>query len=290
VPGGRKVGKTFKQNLKIMTEEMLGDSEFWWLPKGTACENLLVGLGHQRPLTGEEDPKSVMWCRPLDAKEEPCNNLDIYSLDFLDRWRNACNNINVYRTLKIFNKDSGEAAFLGPFIVDIDNEKENLEDALGVARQAVDFIIKHYNLGKDDLRIFFTGHKGFNIEVRPEALRIDGSITYQIELSAQKLDKIIEALRDINKIEVACANIVTNQDTCIDAVYGNRVGGYWLKYPYTRLHCSINKWVRNHDSEMARMKTQISLDELRNRNVADISLDAERLASDALDLLKDTHP
>jgi len=271
-----------------MTEEMLGESDFWWLPKGTACENLLVGLGHQRPLTGEEDPKSVMWCRPLDENEEPCNNLDVYPLDFLDRWRNACNNINVYRTLKVFNKNSGEAAFLGPFIVDIDNGdngKENLEDALGVARQAVDFLIRRCNLGTDDLRIFFTGRKGFNIEVRPEALRIDGSITYQIELSAQRLDKIIEALRDINNIVGGGTNIVTNQDTCIDLVYVNRVGGYRLKHPYTRLHFSINKWVRNHDSKMARMKTQISLDELRNRNAADISSEAERLALDALDLL-----
>jgi hypothetical protein len=273
-----------------MTEEMLGESDFWWLPKETAGENLLVGLGHHRPLTGEEDPKSVTCCRQLDANEKPCNNLDVYPLDFLDRWRNACNNINVYRTLKVFNKNSGEAVFLGPFVVDIDNGEENLEDALSAARQAVDFIIKHYNLATNDLRIFFTGHKGFNIEVRSEALRIDGSINNQIELSAQKLDKIIEALRDINKIEGACTNIVTNQDTCIDAVYGNRVGGYWLKHPYTRLHYSINKWVRNNDSKMARMKTEISLDELRNRNAADISLDAERLASDSLDLLQNTHP
>lgn len=270
-----------------MTKEMLEESDFWWLPKGTASNNLLVGLGHQRPLTDKDDPISVMWCRPLDVNEEPCDNLDVYPLDFLDRWRDACNNTNVHRTLKVFDKNSGKAAFLGPFIVDIDNDGENLEDALGVARQAVKFLITQCNVRTDDLRIFFTGHKGFNIEVCPEALRIGGSITDQIRLSAQMLGKIIEALRKINNIVVGNNNTVTAQGTCIDRIYGNELGGYGLKHPYTRLHCSINRWVRNHNSNMARMKIQINLDELldelRNRDAGDISLEAERLVSEALE-------
>lgn len=270
-----------------MIGEMLEESDFWWLPRGAASENPLVGLGHHRPINDEDDLISIMWCRPLDVNEEPFNNLNVYPLNFLHCWRNACNNTNVYRTLKVFYKNAGEAAFLGPFVVDIDNEKENLEDALSAARQAVDFLILQYNLGTDDLRIFFTGHKGFNIEVRPKTLRIDEDdpITDQIEVSAQMLDKIIEGLRHTNGVVDGCTNTVTNKDTQIDRIYGNRFGGYRLKHPYTRLHCSINKWVRNHDSKMARMKIQISLDELRNRSAADISLESERLASDALDLL-----
>ena len=270
-----------------MIKEMLEESDFWWLPKGAACENLLVGLGHHRPITDEDDRISVMWCRPLDVNEELFNNLNAYPLNFLQCWRNACNNTNVYRTLKVFNNESREEAFFGPFVVDIDNGNGNLEDALSAARQAVDFLIEQYKLATDDLRIFFTGCKGFNIEVRPKTLGIDGSITDQIGLSAQMLDKIIEGLRHTNGVVGGCTNIVTNMDTNIDRIYENRVGGYRLKHPYTRLHCSINKWVRNHDSKMARMKIQISLDELRNRNAnaREISLEAERLASDAVDLL-----
>lgn len=259
------------------------DSDFWWLPKVEAGKMLLVGVGHQRPLTDEDDPGSVLWCRSLDVSKEPYNNPHVYPLDFLDRWRNACNNTNVYRTLKVFDQNSAEAAFLGPFIVDIDNKREDLEDALNVTRKAVNFLISHFKLRINDQRIFFTGRKGFNIEVRPQALGIDGSVTNQIRLSAQKLDKIIEALRSINNVMGANTNRVTDQDTLIDRIYGNKGGGYRLKHPYIRLHRSINMWVRNHDKKLARMKIQISLHELWNRSAKDISLEAETLASDALD-------
>jgi hypothetical protein len=262
-------------------------SDFWWLPDSACSKLLAVGLGHHRPIKDEENPGSLVWYLPLEVHKEPSDNPSVSSLDYIDKWRETCNNANVYRTLKIFNVNSGEAVFVGPFLIDIDNSsnkkpyKEDIGDALDIARSVIRILVDSRNMDKGNLRVFFSGRKGFNIEVRPESLLIKGSIIKQIELCAKKLDEIIKTLRNSSQISNGYTNCVSTKGTIIDRIYGDQFG-YKLKHPYIRLHNSINRWIRNDDKIIDRMKFELSVHELGCLSADEICRKSEKLASDFL--------
>ena len=152
--------------------------DFWWLPPGLDTAHLRIGVGHHRPLRDEEDPVPLnKWDRSLDASGNPSTDCCLYPLSFLEEWHTYWRGHNVYRTLKLFDA-SGQTKFLGPFIIDIDNVRrevdhwvEDLDDARKVARQTVKVLSEPtFNVPLEDMRIFFSGRKGFNIEVRPRRL------------------------------------------------------------------------------------------------------------------------
>lgn len=262
-------------------------SDFWWLPEDVKETSLLVKVGYHRPLTDDDDPQSVQWFHSLNTAGQLSTCQQLYPLDFLIQWRRACRNTNVYRSLTLFDI-GGKPVLLGSFLIDIDNSEwadgytEDLEDALHVARIAVKILTRTYSLVGEDVRIFFSGRKGFNIEVRSAALGISGSFGDQVRGSCEKLDQIIKALRQANNVTNSTTNVVSNQRTVIDRVHGSKRSGYGLKHTYVRLHDSINKWVQKNENETARMRIELSLNDLCNRNVRDIFAEAERLASDNL--------
>lgn len=251
-------------------------SDFWWLPEHVTSTELLVGVGHHHPLTDDENPCSVEWFHSVGDGHELSRARRQYRLNFLKEWRSLCNNTNVYRTLELFTSDTGQSEILGPFLVDIDNSnwkdgyEENLRDALLVARRVVDFLSRHCKLRDRDLRVFFSGRKGFNIEVRPQALGIDGPVAQQKRLSAEKLQEIVNHFG-------TGSNTVSCKDTTIDQIYGNRFSNYKLKHPYIRLHGSWNKWVGENNIWKARSKIELTPEELATLTVDEICARAERL-------------
>lgn len=254
---------------------LLEPSDFWWLPEHESSGKLLVGVGHHRPLTDDDDPCSVEWFHSVSEGHGLSPERKQYPLDFLKEWRSLCNNTNVYRTLELFASNSSQSEILGPFLVDIDNSnwkdgyEENLDDALLVACMVVDFLSGHWKLSDQDLRVFFSGRKGFNIEARPQALGIDGSATNQVKSSSDKLQEIISHFG-------TGSNTVSSGDTLIDKIYGDRFSNYKLKHPYIRLHGSWNKWVGNDAIERARRKIELSLDKLHNSKADEICVEAEK--------------
>ncbi len=252
-------------------------SDFWWLPRNVPIEDLLIGVGHHKEVAdGEDVPPLDSWYRSFDQEGYLSNNIRYYHINLLNKWRSACKNTNVYRTLKVFDQKI-KPAFLGPFLVDIDNSSENLDDAQGATKQVVTYLTTELELSLDDLRIFFSGRKGFNIEIRPEALGISGPVPDQIKLSSRKLDNIIGILRNNNNIQDATKNIVSSQKTVIDRIYGDRFG-YKLKHPCVRLHGSINKWIRGDGKAVARRKIEITYKQLWEKSAAEISSESEKLA------------
>lgn len=245
--------------------------DFWWLPENVALGGLLVGVGHHKGVADSEDmPPLDSWYRSLDLEGNLSNNIRYYPINSLSKWRGACKNTNVYRTLKLFDQNTRKAVFIGPFLIDIDNSSENLDDAQAVTKQIVAYLIKQLKLSSGDMRIFFSGHKGFNVEVRSETLGINGPIPKQIRLSSGKLNDIITILRNNNNIQDFVNNVISSQGTVIDRIYGDRFG-YRLKHPYIRLHDSINKWIRNNGSEMAQMKTALTTEQLCNIEAAELA-------------------
>ncbi len=250
-------------------------SDFWWLPENVVINELVIGLGNHKMITDDEDMPPLTSCYCSISQEGTLSNdIVYYPVHFLEQWRSACKNVNIYRTLKIFGKNTKEAMFLGPFLVDIDNEKEDLDAAQVVAKDVLEYLITQLKTSESDLRIFFTGHKGFNIEMRPKALNISGSVPDQIRLSSKKLDSIIDYLSKDNNVQDSTTNVVDNRGTVIDRIYGNRFG-FGLKHPFVRLHNSINKWITNDNRTIARKKMEITCQQLWKKSASEISSDSE---------------
>ena len=252
---------------------LLEASDLWWLPKHETSEKLLIGVGHHYPITDDDNPCSVKWFHSINERHELSCDRKQYQLDFLKEWRSLCNNTNVYRTLKLFASTTGQGEILGPFLVDIDNSnwkdgyEEDLNDALVVARKVIAFLKIHWNLNDRDIRIFFSGRKGFNIEIRPLALSIAGSAADQIKLSSGKLQEIIN--------HFGTGSNTVSKNTTIDQIYGNRFTNYELKHPYIRLHDSWNKWGKEKGAWKARRKIELTPQELANLTVDEICARAE---------------
>jgi len=243
----------------------MASSEFWWLGSNEKTKYVYVELGHHRPIGDNENPCSITW------------DTGISLIDELNYWRKKFQNTNVYRALKIGTALSGGESIIGPLVVDIDNGDENLEDALVVARKTLFFLCDQREIDINNLRIFFTGHKGFNLEIHPQALGIRGCISDQLRKSADVLHQITKALRLGNSWQDM--NQVSNAGTVVDQIYGSSYSGYRLKHPYIRLHGSLNRWIMSDGNARTRMKIELTVDELNKLCATDIISRAEKLAS-----------
>lgn len=245
-------------------DNALGKSDYWWLSSSQRSKYQQTEFGHHRPIRDDEDPSSIKW------------DNNVCSISELEHWRDRFHNTNVYRTLKITSISSGVDEIIGPFLIDIDNGDEKLEDTLTVARKT--FLILHdvFKVETDSLRVFFTGHKGFNFEICPQALDIKGAIDDQVRKSAQVLYQITEKLRGRKSWQIR--NQVSDIGTVVDQIYGNRLG-YKLKHPYIRLHNSLNIWISSDDKTKSRMKIELTVEELNKLSATEIVSRSEKLVN-----------
>ncbi len=165
--------------------------------------------------------------------------------------------------MKVWADESRNDAISGPFIVDIDNGSENLSDALIVTREILEYLRDSYSIIRDDIHIFFTGHKGFNLEIRPSALKIQGTVEEQ-ENRKQYVRK--EVIKKFHRGKSFGCNSVSEKGTIIDCLHD-----------HIRLHHSLNKWVQNDGTKMARMKIELSLNDLAKLSIGKICEMAENL-------------
>lgn len=132
-------------------------------------------------------------------------------------WKRKCLNTNVSRTLLLFSEEGKGLA--GPFLVDIDSSeyehdaqghREDLEQALAVARLVGSLLKNRWGVIHADLRLFFSRRNRFNFEVRPTALGITGDVNAQMQGS----ERLQHELRDELK-----ANGFANY---VERVYGQK--------------------------------------------------------------------
>jgi hypothetical protein len=129
---------------------------------------------------------------------------------------------------------------------------QNLDEALQATRKLVREYLCH--LGAGTSRVFFTGHKGFNIEVRPQAIGITSTSNRQQEFDCR--------LKDIKK---------EFGDNFVDR-----------RHRYLRLRDSINRWISNDGKISNRMKFELTPDELNSMSIHEICRKSEKLASSFL--------
>ena len=235
------------------------ESDFWWLTPNEKTKYKYVLLMHLEPYSDEpnsdREPLSVRKFHSLDASGSLSEIEKHYPLEFISQWRKKCANVNIFRSLSLFSTEEDEEALLCPFVIDIDRQDEsdkgyvpNIDKALEDTRR----LVKEYlgKLKEDEFRIFFTGHKGFNIEVRPQAL---GIISVP-----NRWRQFRDRRADINR---------TFGDNFIDTIKD-----------HVRLHDSINRWIANDGKEVNRMKFELSLRELNSLGVEEILRKSKRLA------------
>lgn len=225
-------------------------ADFWWLISEQANKYVYVELVHHQPLTDKDD-----------APRHDFNNPCFTGIQNISEWRIKYQNTNVYRSLKIWSNNLKSEALSGPFVIDIDNECGKLDDTLIVTRAAVKCIVNSYNLKESDIRLFFTGHRGFNIEVLPSALRLVGAPSEQNNKADCMRKEIINKLRqatNLTSMQGNAMNLISENGTIIDRIHD-----------YVRLHNSINRWIEN-GGQKARRKTSLTLKELCSLQIEQI--------------------
>ena len=242
-------------------------SDLWWVEPVVGAQHRFLYVGHHLPISDDDEPLATSWFHSI-AGDHLSEEKVRCPTTFLETWKARCANSNVYRSLQLFASAENGEALLGPFLIDIDNStwdestelyRENLQDALDVARRAAKLLTTRWGISTRDLRIFFTGRKGFNLEVRPSTLGIQGSHHQQLEESSKKLSTLVDELRA--RVGLRGTNVVGSQGTSIDMIYGSQRRGIALRHPYIRLHKSINRW-RSGGLDISRRKVELQLDEL----------------------------
>jgi len=219
-------------------------SDFWWLERDQTNKFTYLELGHNEPVGGSTSP---------NIKLIKCQSTSI------DEFRSEYQNINLYRSLKLSENPTNGTEITGPFLVDIDNEND-LEAAQQITKQTVQYLTTQNNLSPvRDFRIFFTGHKGFNIEIKPQSIAVYDLSYDQETLYGEKRIIIIRYLRKLNSIDIKCRNFVDNNGTIIDLIHN-----------HVRLHDSINSWIDNNGKVISRRKKELIYTELFNKSITDI--------------------
>lgn len=147
------------------------NTDYWWLSLDEARQYKYIDVFHQKPYSDEPNTERD----PLSC---PMQQSDIrYHLESIDQWRVKFRNINVFRSYALYSSHIKGKEVIGPFLLDIDRFMEqevgyppDIDRAIKDTR----FLIQKYcsDYKDDDYRIFFTGHKGFHIEIRPEAIGV----------------------------------------------------------------------------------------------------------------------
>ena len=223
-------------------------SDFWWLDNNQLDRFTFLEFGYHEPVDNSQSPS---------IQSQKCQIADI------DKYRSEYQNINVHRSLKLADNPSNGQEIIGPFLVDIDND-DNLGATQNIAKQTLEYLIPQYNLSPvSDFRVFFTGHKGFNIEAKPSSLKIGNNANQYESLYRRKRRDIIDYLRKRNNITKdefnGFDNYVDNNKTLID-----------VKHEFTRLHNSFNSWVGDNGKIIYRKKIELSYQDLFEASIEDI--------------------
>ena len=225
-------------------------ADFWWLSPEEARQYGYIALFHQEPYSDEPNTDREPLACPMLPSEMR------YPLEHISQWKAKFKNINVFRSFALYNSDTDGKEIIGPFLLDIDRifEKDggyiaDLDKALKDTR----LLVKEYcsNLGREDYRILFTGHKGFHIEIRPEAINIPPNVN--------RWQHFENSRKDIN---------TRFGDSFIDRFHS-----------HVRLHDSINSWIDYSGRRVYSMNFELSIDALFSLSIQDISTQAENLAS-----------
>lgn len=173
----------------------------------------------------------------------------IIQVNAIEKFIDEHNQDNLWRSWKLFTyyKCENSVGYV-PLIIDIDNGDKNLVDAYILTLKCLDLILmkKIQNISKDNLRVVFSGMKGFHIEARPEHI---------ISCQDFRKDIIHELIKDGVPIKRTENEF---QFGVIDPLKD-----------FVRLTGSFNNWMENGIVKKRKV-IQFSLEEFRNLSIEKI--------------------
>ncbi len=243
-------------------------SELWWLTPEETLKYKYIYVCYQEPYSDEPNsekaPYSVARFFSVGEGGNFSSEIKYYPLNFIEIWREKCANINVFRGFGLSSSEEGVDKLFGPVIIDIDRQEggftegyvQDLDQALEDTRRLINEYLYQFN--EKDFRIFFTGHKGFHVEILSRALGL-----IDCERTEEQYEHIIDNINDIFSRNKATR--------FIDKVHDE-----------IRLHNSINRWIDKNGKIINRMKFELSIQELKNSSIDEICRKSELLASNYL--------
>jgi hypothetical protein len=229
-------------------------TDYWWLSPEESRQYRYIDLFHQEPYSDEPNTdKDPLSCPMLQSDKR-------YPVDSVSQWKAKYRSINVFRSYALYSSDIEGKKIYGPLLLDIDRTIEQdggyLPD-FDWALKDTRLLIKEYcfNLKGKDYRIFFTGHKGFHIEVKPKATGMSPCLDQR-----QHFENI---RKDINE----------------------RLGNAFIDtfHPHVRFHNSVNSWIARSGERVDSMNFEVKIDELFSLSAEDIFVKAKNLARAVLD-------
>jgi len=225
-------------------------SDFWWLSPQEVILYRFIDLFHQEPYSDEPNTdKDPLSCPMLQSDNR-------YPLESIDEWKEKFRNTNIFRSYALYDSGIKGNKIIGPLLLDIDRTIERdggyLPDFDKALKDTCRLVKEYFaNLKSRDYRIFFTGHKGFHIEISPSAIGVSSNTNRW---------HFFEKVRvEINK----------------------RFGSAFIDkfHLHVRLHNSINSWIDYYGKRVDYMNYEVSIDELFNLQAADIVKKARNLVA-----------
>ena len=188
------------RGLEFPMSQSLNLSDLWWATSEQLNEFRYLYFGHHDPISDDDEAIDTFWFHSLDPNDP--QNHTLYPWDLVLPWRQHWQNTNVYRSLLLLNEEKD--GVVGPFLLDIDSSEydeqtlaytEDLAQAQDAARRVALLLIDHWGVVSGDIKVFFSGRKGFNFEVRPTALGIAGDLKSQLLVCERAQEKLRDALR-----------------------------------------------------------------------------------------------
>lgn len=229
-------------------------TDFWWLSPEEVRQYRYIDLFHQELYSDEPNTdRDPLSCPMLQSDKR-------YPLESVSQWKAKFRNMNVFRSYALYSSDIEGKEIIGPLLLDIDRtigQNGGYLPDFDRALKDTRLLVKEYcsNLKGKNYRIFFTGHKGFHIEVQPKATGISPYV--------DRWQHFENIRKDINK----------------------RFGNAFIDkfHPHVRLHNSVNSWIDYSGERVDSMNFEVSIDELFSLSAEDIFVKARKLARAALD-------
>jgi hypothetical protein len=244
------------------------EADLWWLPPDVVLGSILVGVGHTEPL-GDHDDLGALF-QSFGQGGLPSTRAKAYTLAQVGRWREAWYDENVYRSLRLFDL-AGRPALLGPFYLDFDADDApdgtpDLEEAELAARRSIE-LLRAEGTDERDFKVWFTGHKGFNVEVRPDAVGVGDGASW-----AGVYADVLAKLRRYGVPQgVATPGInYVSPTVCLDRIFDERNPSQ-PGHTHLRVVGSKNVWLASDGTKRWRVKREVSLDELFKRTAREIA-------------------
>ena len=209
----------------------LSGLEFWWMTPEERSKFKYVWPAFQDVLPNDHLPdlrytKKVA----LDELVDRCA---------AHRW------INVHRKLRLYAEASGDGETLeGPILLDLDNDNEGLNEmerlvsACQCTSRALELLqAKGIDLS-EECRVFFTGRKGFHIEIRPSA--VDSASRAPVVRRVWKRTGLDWQVID-NLSPYKGTNELDNARTVLDSPHDAK-----------RINGSVNAWREGHERTIHR--------------------------------------